>query len=107
MKVSSSINFYGNYADKNRKSMLKAIGETDNETIQLIDEVFDSGKDAAEVLKTYLKDMLRALKDLREKEQEEIERFERRSKNDIDRAFEDIRKINRRDEHKSSTKKGT
>jgi polysaccharide deacetylase 2 family uncharacterized protein YibQ len=64
-KITSFINFYGSYSDKNRAEMKMAIGDMSEEDERLVDSVFDAGKEVAKMARPILKEMLEALADFR------------------------------------------
>jgi hypothetical protein len=68
VKLTSFCNFFGSYSEQNRADMEAAIGNPSREDRELIREVFDSGKEAAEEVRPLLKKILKMLKEMRAKD---------------------------------------
>ena len=64
VKMTKFVNFFGTYADGNLEEMRKALGD-DEETCDLLEKVFDSGKEASKSVKGDLKEALLLLRELR------------------------------------------
>jgi hypothetical protein len=84
-QITSFINFYGSYSDKNRADMKLAIGEMTEEDESLVDKVFDSGKEAAKMARPILREMLEALAEFRKefRLEEAREKLRRQGRTDI------------------------